>query len=182
VDIEDLRANTEYHKYQPTSLQVRVIMWAASISEKLKKLGIAGYRCCFKAGPVVIPSYPPSYPSHSLFAVYCWTKHSGVVAVTLALHSWGTGFNSQTFNCIFWLWVSRRQIDWISRPSTFDRSHVWILVQTSAVWCLSGMASNPVHSLFNILCFTPLYQFLPQGCLESSPASGAILCLMFVLS
>jgi hypothetical protein len=24
VDIEDLRANTEYHKYQPTSLQVRV--------------------------------------------------------------------------------------------------------------------------------------------------------------
>lgn len=26
VDIEDLRANTEYHKYQPTSLQVRISM------------------------------------------------------------------------------------------------------------------------------------------------------------
>lgn len=62
VDIEDLRANTEYHKYQPTSLQVRVIVWVASISEKLKKLGISGYRCCFKAGLVVIPSCP----SHSL--------------------------------------------------------------------------------------------------------------------
>jgi len=56
VDIEDLRANTEYHKYQPTSLQVRVIMWAGNISGKLKKLGIAGYRYCFKTGPVVIPS------------------------------------------------------------------------------------------------------------------------------
>jgi hypothetical protein len=55
VDIEDLRANTEYHKYQPTSLQVRVIIWAASISEKLKKLGIAGCRYCFRAGPVVNP-------------------------------------------------------------------------------------------------------------------------------
>jgi len=61
VDIEDLRANTEYHKYQPTSLQVRVIMWEASINEKLKKLGIAGYRYCFKAGPVI-----PSCLSHSL--------------------------------------------------------------------------------------------------------------------
>jgi hypothetical protein len=81
VDIEDLRANTEYHKYQPTSLQVRVIMWAASISEKFKKLGIAGYRYCFKAGSVVIPS------CLSFTFPLCWTKHCGVVAVTLALHS-----------------------------------------------------------------------------------------------
>jgi hypothetical protein len=82
VDIEDLRANTEYHKYQPTSLQVRFIMWAASISEKLKKLGIAGYMYCFRAGPVV----NPSCLSHSL-PPYCWTKRYMVVAVTLELHS-----------------------------------------------------------------------------------------------
>jgi len=80
VDIEDLRANTEYHKYQPTSLQVRFIMWTASSSDKLKKLGIAGYRYCFKAGPVVIPSCP----SHSLSPLLldqtlrCSGCHSGI--------------------------------------------------------------------------------------------------------
>jgi hypothetical protein len=80
VDIEDLRANTEYHKYQPTSLQVRVIMWAASISEKLKKLGIAGYRCCFKAGPVVNPTcLSQSLPSLLLDQMLqCSGCHSGI--------------------------------------------------------------------------------------------------------
>jgi E3 ubiquitin-protein ligase HUWE1 len=38
VDIEDLRANTEYHKYQPTSLQVRVNIWTQNIIKKLKKI------------------------------------------------------------------------------------------------------------------------------------------------
>jgi len=80
VDIEDLRANTEYHKYQPTSLQVRVIVWVASISEKLKKLGISGYRYYFKAGLVVIPSCL----SHSLLPLLlyrtlrCSGCHSGI--------------------------------------------------------------------------------------------------------
>jgi hypothetical protein len=79
VDIEDLRANTEYHKYQPTSLQVRVIMWAASINEKLKKLGIAGCRYFFKAGPVI-----PSCLSHSFspllldHTLQCSGRHSSI--------------------------------------------------------------------------------------------------------
>jgi hypothetical protein len=62
VDIEDLRANTEYHKYQPTSLQVRVVIWAASISENFNKLAIAGYGCCLEK----IPAIHPSRLSHSL--------------------------------------------------------------------------------------------------------------------
>ena len=74
VDIEDLRANTEYHKYQPTSLQVRVIIWAASISEKLKKLAIAGYGYCLTTETAV-------------HFAYCWTRLHSVVASTLASYS-----------------------------------------------------------------------------------------------
>lgn len=37
VDIEDLRANTEYHKYQPTSLQVRISMDTEERNEEDRK-------------------------------------------------------------------------------------------------------------------------------------------------
>ena len=73
IDIDDLKTNTEYHKYQPTSLQVNCLVYSSTLSHNRTRLLVHNnaFSPCPLAALVDQQNPSLSFPYDSFHLFFC---------------------------------------------------------------------------------------------------------------